>query len=289
MLSDVLFFFILKSDRKMRDKNSVPSSRLQRESSADSPRIRNTLELDASIFFRRRSHKSSQPDGSEPVSPRFGATKVRPTNQCGDSNQRILEADLNSVTPSLSLGREYHPNVSDWNEKVQQEVRSGSGDHISRHVADPPRPPRAGYEWVWFPEGYWAERERVKSSLKDQKSRKWFRKSQERHVKPSPPFKGAMGTNTPADADVSGIKIDSNASHGRSKASQIAENNVRSLPTPGSKITRGLQYMSPTYPHFISPSRQPEGLYCKVKRGIEDKVVNRPQMVRANDPAIRTS
>lgn len=24
--------------------------------------------------------------------------------------------------------------------------------------ADPPRPPKAGYEWVWFPEGYWAER-----------------------------------------------------------------------------------------------------------------------------------
>jgi hypothetical protein len=24
---------------------------------------------------------------------------------------------------------------------------------------DPPRPPKDGFEWVWFPEGYWAERE----------------------------------------------------------------------------------------------------------------------------------
>ncbi|KAK3400175.1 hypothetical protein B0T20DRAFT_478021 [Sordaria brevicollis] len=24
---------------------------------------------------------------------------------------------------------------------------------------DPPRPPKEGYEWVWYPEGYWAERE----------------------------------------------------------------------------------------------------------------------------------
>ncbi|KAK3390937.1 hypothetical protein B0H63DRAFT_466845 [Podospora didyma] len=24
---------------------------------------------------------------------------------------------------------------------------------------DPPRPPKEGHEWVWFPEGYWAERE----------------------------------------------------------------------------------------------------------------------------------
>ncbi|RYP16838.1 hypothetical protein DL765_004859 [Monosporascus sp. GIB2] len=30
-------------------------------------------------------------------------------------------------------------------------------------VYDPPRPPREGYEWVWFPAGYWAEREIVES------------------------------------------------------------------------------------------------------------------------------
>lgn len=26
---------------------------------------------------------------------------------------------------------------------------------------DPPRPPRGGFEWVWFPQGYWAERQLV--------------------------------------------------------------------------------------------------------------------------------
>ena len=26
-------------------------------------------------------------------------------------------------------------------------------------IKDPPRPAKEGYEWVWFPEGYWAERE----------------------------------------------------------------------------------------------------------------------------------
>jgi hypothetical protein len=31
----------------------------------------------------------------------------------------------------------------------------------SRFGIDPPRPAKAGMEWVWFPEGYWAERERV--------------------------------------------------------------------------------------------------------------------------------
>ena len=30
---------------------------------------------------------------------------------------------------------------------------------IAAFSADPPRQAKEGYEWVWFPEGYWAERE----------------------------------------------------------------------------------------------------------------------------------
>lgn len=32
---------------------------------------------------------------------------------------------------------------------------------------DPPRPPKDGFEWVWFPDGYWAERPSRKSSDED--------------------------------------------------------------------------------------------------------------------------
>ncbi|KAG8167516.1 hypothetical protein KVR01_003205 [Diaporthe batatas] len=41
-----------------------------------------------------------------------------------------------------------------WNPGIRDSARS------SRNSAsqDPPRPPREGFEWVWFPEGYWAER-----------------------------------------------------------------------------------------------------------------------------------
>jgi hypothetical protein len=35
-----------------------------------------------------------------------------------------------------------------------------------------------------------------------------------------------------------------------------------------SKFLRVFQYMSPTYPHFRSPTGEPEGLCCKTKRGI---------------------
>lgn len=48
--------------------------------------------------------------------------------------------------------------------------------------SDPPRPPREGFEWVWFPEGFWAERElsETPSSSKGDKflsSRRWKGKS----------------------------------------------------------------------------------------------------------------
>lgn len=44
---------------------------------------------------------------------------------------------------------------------------------------DPPRPPREGFEWVWFPDGFWAERELVEtpSPHKGDKFRRWKGKS----------------------------------------------------------------------------------------------------------------
>jgi len=35
---------------------------------------------------------------------------------------------------------------------------SSSDSSGATHPRDPPRPPRDGKEWVWYPEGYWAER-----------------------------------------------------------------------------------------------------------------------------------
>lgn len=34
-------------------------------------------------------------------------------------------------------------------------------------LVDPPRPAKEGYEWVWFPAGYWAEREIAETPTKD--------------------------------------------------------------------------------------------------------------------------
>ncbi|KAI8959016.1 hypothetical protein F5Y11DRAFT_350951 [Daldinia sp. FL1419] len=42
---------------------------------------------------------------------------------------------------------------------------------------DPPRPAREGCEWVWFPAGYWAEREIAESPGKVMKHFKWRKRS----------------------------------------------------------------------------------------------------------------
>ncbi|KAI1210946.1 uncharacterized protein F4807DRAFT_44209 [Annulohypoxylon truncatum] len=42
---------------------------------------------------------------------------------------------------------------------------------------DPPRPARDGYEWVWFPGGYWAEREIIESPSKVMKHFRWRKRS----------------------------------------------------------------------------------------------------------------
>ncbi|KAI1409594.1 hypothetical protein F5Y13DRAFT_203266 [Hypoxylon sp. FL1857] len=42
---------------------------------------------------------------------------------------------------------------------------------------DPPRPAREGHEWVWFPAGYWAEREIVENPSKVMRHFKWRKRS----------------------------------------------------------------------------------------------------------------
>ncbi|OBT66221.1 hypothetical protein VE03_04386 [Pseudogymnoascus sp. 23342-1-I1] len=43
--------------------------------------------------------------------------------------------------------------------------------------ADPPRPPMLGYEWVWFPGGYWAEREIITRPTRSIRPPRWVRRS----------------------------------------------------------------------------------------------------------------
>lgn len=79
-----------------------------------------------------------------------------------DSENRNLEASSLSRRVPHDWAPPQSSNVNSL--LVSQPVSRSS---ISLHSAstvfsiDPPRPPREGHEWVWFAEGYWAERQPI--------------------------------------------------------------------------------------------------------------------------------
>ncbi|RYP66364.1 hypothetical protein DL771_007870 [Monosporascus sp. 5C6A] len=73
-------------------------------------------------------------------------------------------------------------------------------------VYDPPRPPREGYEWVWFPAGYWAEREIVespparKADSNAWRSLKWHKRSAKETSSGWMPDEPGSSPRTPIDS-----------------------------------------------------------------------------------------
>lgn len=260
-----------------------------RKSSGDHSRQSSSLEPDLSTFRlrRRKTDKSSGIDDSPLVSPSFH--RAGPTGLSGDSSKSNLDVQgqSSSVASSISGASKYPLNVSDWNEKVLRETKqSDATDSYPRHPVDPPRPPKEGFEWVWFPEGYWAERERIEPTKKNRKTQqKWFKRPDRRS---SGSLLESAKANSKANFnELPAIKIGSQSTS-PSKSTTKSQNgedgtsvadNRGSRDSPGNKILRGLQVLSATYPHFVSQTSDPEGLYCKTKRGL-GVVSSKQKMVR---------
>ncbi len=70
-----------------------------------------------------------------------------------------------SLSPPTAMNAGAGRTIADRRNVRLQELHAGpihrttSGITTSPKAYDPPRPSREGYEWVWFPAGYWAERE----------------------------------------------------------------------------------------------------------------------------------
>lgn len=172
--------------------------------------------------------------------------------------------------PSLSTRR--RGDVSDWNEKVQ----NGSADILKKSgpppsdFADPPRPAREGMEWVWFPEGYWAERERRELFLLPDKQKpfqKWFsRPPTDDHVEEISPIV------------VPQIKVGSAATTTGKRSSMGSLRRESSLSKQS--FTAGIQKVRRRHRLSSSTKGEKEGLYCKTKRTIESKIFRRQKTVR---------
>lgn len=45
-----------------------------------------------------------------------------------------------------------------------RKLQKGSVSGLAQRIMDPPRAAKDGFEWVWYPEGYWAERQMERQS-----------------------------------------------------------------------------------------------------------------------------
>ncbi|KAI1095793.1 hypothetical protein F5B19DRAFT_267691 [Rostrohypoxylon terebratum] len=113
-------------------------------------------------------------DGSEDINPwsewpRRMSTitrwRVRSISGVDGPTSRIPSTSMGTVTTTSPAAR-------------QPAKESHSSAPVSLNTSiDPPRPARDGYEWVWFPAGYWAEREIIESPRKAIKHFKWRKRS----------------------------------------------------------------------------------------------------------------
>lgn len=193
-----------------------------------------------------------------------------------NSKRRFVDSSVSGTSSPPAAGRQL--NVTDWNDRRRSDF-SGPNFYAPSssqgHAADPPRPPKEGMEWVWFPEGYWAEREHFESPRrKGELPRKWFNRSPSigrRRSSSSVAQKLAQFTSS--------LEISRLVDTQRSETSISAMSKGSDAESRLEKLRMGFSYMSPTYPHFISPSGEPEGLYCKTKRNLGGRVVTRPNTV----------
>lgn len=253
----------------------------------DQPQPSKNSDSDISNYAhsRRRTDRSlgSHNLYSQPVSPLFDLNQARMKRKSRSSQRSNVDKTKTTSAGSFSTQESNYPqNVSDWNEKILRDSRAGFVESPHRHAADPPRPPRDGFEWVWFPEGYWAEREwRDFTPKKQKKGHKWFKRDPESQVSNNSANKSASSGTPNIDRPL--VRIGSRSLGPSPHDSQSAEDGVVdsfSQQSTNNVLRRCLTFVNPTYPHFTSPDGKPEGLYCMTKRNLSSRFIQRTNMVR---------
>jgi parafibromin len=259
----------------MKEANSFQTQRKPSEQHTPFSYLESDL---PSLFLRRRkTNRSYDSTSISPISPSGGAQDRKRSG--GYSNKSNIDGNTSSLaSSSVSQTSKHRLNVSDWNEKVVRESRSTNESQKS-YAADPPRPPKHGFEWVWFPQGYWAEREILEHTPKNRKSPHWWFSRSSGSRKDSTGSSGskskAPSTKTPTTTISAPIKLGGSRSKSQDSSLLQGPNNVEGQAISfdfrsGSKrLVRGLQLMLPIFPRRTSPSGERKGLNDKTRKGLE--------------------
>ncbi|KUJ10305.1 uncharacterized protein LY89DRAFT_257183 [Mollisia scopiformis] len=261
---------------------------LQRTESANPSQTLKSLDPDisSSYFLVRRATNDSPaaspglpifitPSSKSPSAKSHKAPKSTTSNR-----SKATKTRGNSVSSALSVSSKYR-HIAEWNEKSSSGISPGAVSPVSfetqRHPADPPRPPKPGLEWVWFPDGYWAEREvrdgsRVRQRQASLPRQKWWNRS------PDKSKKGSIGTDdlNVRKVEVPKIKIGSLTSGKTRSASSDGKTLSRHssrVETLGGKLG-GFRFLkTETVATTLDQPNEQLGLYCRTKKEIKKRLL----------------
>ncbi|KAL2061714.1 hypothetical protein VTL71DRAFT_7092 [Oculimacula yallundae] len=283
----------------MKNSDLTPSSR---DSPAEIAGRNKDLDLSTYFLVRRASNRSdalSSKFGGSPktVPSKFPSYAKSPKalSQKSGGSSRELRTRANSYGSEQSTTSRGQA-IRDWNDNnnIESAARSSAEVESSQWV-DPPRPPKEGFEWVWFPEGYWAERE-LPLSKKPVSRPRWWNRSPERGSKVSmksespekctPPIdipkikigslisrkpsaaKSSSGKSFPAKP-LSAATPDFEASASTSRKSSLKTQDMRNQHVVRPNMTVPM----PAY-HAIYPDER-LGLYCRTKNTIRSRFLHK--------------
>lgn len=206
---------------------------ITRQHSADSNA---DLQGDNSFYNRTRRRRSSLHGSSR--------------NRLGKSSHQVGFSSTDTARSSGAYLRHGPDDEVTFNQKLQQ----------TQHAFDPPRPAKRDMEWVWFPQGYWAERPVIHTAIYPTSvaQRSNLRNPFSRKSRKTSTLSIAESTKT---LELSNVKSRRSTSVSHKPRKSDAEQAL-------AKLKVGLTYIDPTYPHFMSPHGIPEGLYCKTRRNV---------------------
>ncbi|KAI1423277.1 hypothetical protein F5Y12DRAFT_549675 [Xylaria sp. FL1777] len=127
---------------------------------------------------------------------------------------------------------------------------------------DPPRPAKEGYEWVWFPAGYWAEREIVETPFKDStRAFRWGKrsgKSNSGSPKHSPQTATPIAEKMEASSDHSagGRLLTRTTASSESGGSIFPLNRMPDAPLPSPYLTEEAHVQSLQWPSIDAAARR---------------------------------
>ena len=223
----------------------------------------------------------SAPSAMRPSYSRSGSSEKspkRPNSEKSETSDRSRrfehpsdekQIDRNSIGSSQSATTKFRE-IKDWSAGIKPITLSSPTppSFTQADIVDPPRPTKSGFEWVWFPEGYWAEREIRDMVPKDipAKQKWWKRTSNPKSPKRKSTAKpgsedqttsGVNGEKTPPVQPffVPQIKLGSLSLKSTTKSSRRTSDNVSKRPDFDKHEPRKER----------RSTKPPLGIYCKTK------------------------